>query len=539
MRVPRQRAEVGDAVVAGAGRERVLERQRGERREAAGGAAPDAEPGAVDVAARDEVAGDGSAVLDVDDPPPAVQQVAEGPSVPGRATVVDVDDGEAAGRPELVRQLEVDPRRRRRAAVDDHDQRRTLPFGARPLRVVGVVQEGVGDRAVAGWELDRFRDRPPRVVEAEVPARHDRVDDRPPFDQCDRSDVQLGGRRRGDEQHRRAVGRHRGDRRERQVERRHRPVGGEHGETVDAVLDVPERDAAIVQEREARFAEPPVREADVVTDLDHRFHGTITRVPAVQAPEPGPVAAEPQRPIGRPRRLAHRLPLFDTRDHRARHAVGHDEARRVPWHVRVIPLDPAPRRAVRRPARAGDEVDPRHHDRRLGGIGRGQPHDGVDGLRGRRRVVLAHAEDRRPVRRDVTIGVAQPAPDRRLRRQRHGRGIVRTQAVESLAGPVGEPQHTVTHPPRTAAVLVHGGAGAPGSSQDLAGRPVRRPPQDGDAPTLLGAPLGPPHVVAVGGHRADRPRRPHDELARHRSRPGAVGTCRHGTEGTGPTRIGT
>ena len=51
VRVAGQRGEVGDAVAAGPGGEDVLEGQRGERREAAGRAAADAQPVAVDVTA--------------------------------------------------------------------------------------------------------------------------------------------------------------------------------------------------------------------------------------------------------------------------------------------------------------------------------------------------------------------------------------------------------------------------------------------------------------------------------------------------------
>ena len=51
-----QRAEVGDAVVARAGGEHLVERERGQRGEAAGRAAADAQPVGVDVAALDEVA---------------------------------------------------------------------------------------------------------------------------------------------------------------------------------------------------------------------------------------------------------------------------------------------------------------------------------------------------------------------------------------------------------------------------------------------------------------------------------------------------
>ena len=73
MRVRRQRLEVADAVVAGAGAERVVEGQRAQRGVAAGAAAADGQALAVDQAPLDEIARAVDAVVDVDDAPLAVQ----------------------------------------------------------------------------------------------------------------------------------------------------------------------------------------------------------------------------------------------------------------------------------------------------------------------------------------------------------------------------------------------------------------------------------------------------------------------------------
>ena len=54
----------------------------------------------------DEVAGGVDAVLEVDDAPLPVQPLAVRAAVAGRAAVVDVDDGEAATRPELDAEAE-------------------------------------------------------------------------------------------------------------------------------------------------------------------------------------------------------------------------------------------------------------------------------------------------------------------------------------------------------------------------------------------------------------------------------------------------
>ena len=79
----------------------VRERERRERREAARAAAPDRQALAVDEALLGEVLGAGDAVVDVDDPPLALEPLAVVPSVAGRAAVVDVEHGVAAAREQL------------------------------------------------------------------------------------------------------------------------------------------------------------------------------------------------------------------------------------------------------------------------------------------------------------------------------------------------------------------------------------------------------------------------------------------------------
>ena len=96
VRVPGERARVGDAVVARAGHERVRGRQRLQRRVAAGARAADDRTVAVDAARRRQVLHAGDAVLDVGDAPLPAQRLAEGAAVARRAAVVDVGDREAA-----------------------------------------------------------------------------------------------------------------------------------------------------------------------------------------------------------------------------------------------------------------------------------------------------------------------------------------------------------------------------------------------------------------------------------------------------------
>ena len=124
VRLARQRLEIADAEVARAGVEEVAEGERGERRVAAGAAAADREPPAVDVAARDQEARRGDDVVDVDDAPAAGEALAVGAAVAGRAAVVDVDDREAAAGPELARQRQRGVGRAGRAAMARDQQRR-------------------------------------------------------------------------------------------------------------------------------------------------------------------------------------------------------------------------------------------------------------------------------------------------------------------------------------------------------------------------------------------------------------------------------
>ena len=95
--------EVADPVVARAGPERVVEGEGGEGGIAARAAAADREAGGVGAAGLGEVPGARDAVLDIDHPPLAVEPLAVRAAVSGAAPVVDVEDREAAARPELDR----------------------------------------------------------------------------------------------------------------------------------------------------------------------------------------------------------------------------------------------------------------------------------------------------------------------------------------------------------------------------------------------------------------------------------------------------
>src|ERR671911_880375 len=95
--------QIADAKVAGAGAEEIAECEGSESRVAA--RAPAANGGAfgIDQTALDQIPGAVDVIVDVDDPPRVIQPLPVGAAVAGAAAVVDVEDGEPAGRPELVR----------------------------------------------------------------------------------------------------------------------------------------------------------------------------------------------------------------------------------------------------------------------------------------------------------------------------------------------------------------------------------------------------------------------------------------------------
>ena len=293
-------------------------------------------------------------------------------------------------------------------------------------------------------------------------------------------------------------------------------------------------------EREARLAEHPVREADVAADLDHRLDAAVGR-PAVEAPEPAAVAAEPQRPVGRPRRLADRLPRVPAGDD------GRVDARRTRrGGSRPTACPGGPTRASTTPRRRATTVARRRspgpstttdgHGRRVGR----QPHDRVRPPRRRRCGPRARTgSSSRPAtrrRRRSAAPAAPPAPAS----ARTGSPPSGPSAVQPLRRPVGEPQHAVAHPPRPAAVLVDGGAGvprrrrAPRSTVPSAPRrsTAMRPPSSGR--------LSDHHTSSPSGGDAHRRRRP--PAPRARSSPGSARSRRaastwHG--GYGGSRIGT
>ena len=133
--IRREHLEVADPVVARAGPEDVVEGERGEGGVAARAPAPDREPGGVRAAGLGEVQRARDAVLDVDHSPLAVESLAIRAAVAGAPPVVDVEDREAAARPELDGRVKGVGGRSGRASVAEDEERGRLA-GRPPARTV-------------------------------------------------------------------------------------------------------------------------------------------------------------------------------------------------------------------------------------------------------------------------------------------------------------------------------------------------------------------------------------------------------------------
>src|SRR5688500_6489016 len=100
MSVGCHRLQITDAKVAGAGAEEIAECQGSEGRVAARAPAANGGPLGINQSALDQIPGAVDVVVDVDDAPRVIQPLPVGAAVAGAAAVVDVEDGEPAGRPE-------------------------------------------------------------------------------------------------------------------------------------------------------------------------------------------------------------------------------------------------------------------------------------------------------------------------------------------------------------------------------------------------------------------------------------------------------
>ena len=300
--------QIRDPVVADPGSEDLgTERERGERRVAAGAAAADRQPGGVHRAALHEEPGRGDAVLDVRDPPPATERVAVRPSVAGRAAIVHVHDGDPPGGEERSVERQGRGRRAGRPAVREHQERRQLAVGRAMGGVGRGEEERAGNRPVARGKGDRFGVWQHRRVQGD----------------CQRpgEDPRRLGRRRvhaqddapvvwsGHDRHRHVAGHAQPlELRERRVELDNGPIGIDAEEMVGAVAARDGEDGAVGTEGIRRPPEDPGRIAKLGVHgrkIAGRAHDPVRAVECVEVPPARLVPDGVQDACRAPRCLGH------------------------------------------------------------------------------------------------------------------------------------------------------------------------------------------------------------------------------------------
>ena len=319
-----------------------------------------------------------------------------GAAVAAAAAVVHVHHGEAARGPELHLRIEHRVGGGGRTAVAQHQQRRRSAGRRAEARVGRRVVKGVHGLAAA-VEGDRLGRRHERRVER-VGARSLEHFYLGSAERHAGDGRTLGGGS-ADEVRRTAVGHDRVERLEREregfdparFERQQRQVPA-------PLLRVGHHELTFRREGVGGRAQDPLRPPELrrqrVQGLDD------VAAMAIQVPPAGAVRHEVEDPVGRPRRLEHRL-VGATRhpDGLARHAggveLGDEELGAVPGHVRVPPLQPGEPAPVGAEAGVGIEVGAlRQHDARRRPLC--VQRDGSDGRRRLRialGVVLADADE--------------------------------------------------------------------------------------------------------------------------------------------------
>src|SRR5215211_6565736 len=152
--LPRQGLDIADAEVARAGGERILERERAERRVAARAAAGDHQPLSVHEPALGEVNRPVGAVVDVDDTPHALEATTVFPPVARAPTVVHVEHGYAAAGPVLDLRVQGRAGCRGRTPVAHYEKGREFAIGRHEVPILRRVEESVRRLSVLRGKLD-------------------------------------------------------------------------------------------------------------------------------------------------------------------------------------------------------------------------------------------------------------------------------------------------------------------------------------------------------------------------------------------------
>src|SRR5258708_24232789 len=139
-----QGLEIGDAIIARAGPEDVVEGQGGEGGVAAGAAAADHQALRVGASGADEVTRAIDAILDIDDAPLSIETIAIFAPIAAAAAVIHIEHADAAARPILDPQVERRRRRGGRAALALYQERGVLPRRRRPGGVFLLLGGSLG-----------------------------------------------------------------------------------------------------------------------------------------------------------------------------------------------------------------------------------------------------------------------------------------------------------------------------------------------------------------------------------------------------------
>ena len=535
MGVSCQGLEVGHAVPGNGTGEDPGPDQGGQGRQAAGTAAPDGQAGPVDEPVLGQGPGEGHAVVHVALAPRARQQVPVVPAVAGAAPVVDGGDGDPPAGEELDRRVVARFGGGRRATVAEHHQGRRC----------AVVDRHVGIRRgeeEAGYAVVAHHRRPGHRVRRPIRWCLDGRRSRQPLRRArpveGHGEHGVGlGRGRAVDHHRGGVGPdHAGQGDARLVHPGAGPRAGvrtrrrraQHDEPVPAPRAHAGRQRAVGALVEGVEPEDPVGPVELLfrprVHQRHHRHRRLPRVGpgprghAVGQPPPGPVVDEDQAPVGHPPGLTdrHPVPTGHLGDRTELESVGafgqrgHDQARRVPRHVRVAPGAPGQPSTVGGRPGCGHEPAPVDQDdgrrRPVGGDG----HHPVHG--GGARHLLLHGHQPPAVGGRPPVGVAHRA--RPGRGQPHGvpgrsdgcaggsGGRSDVDPVPVLVVLVHVVQDAVGHGGRPSPVLVH-----PAADTDPRRRHIgpyhgdvrpRIDPHHDLATTFAGPGLGPVHPTPVG-----------------------------------------
>ena len=284
---------------------------------------------------------------------------------------------------------------------------------------------------------------------------------------------------------------------ERRLDLADQAVGVDVEQPVAATRAADGHDRAVRQEPVGRAVEDPSRVGELGLQpgeqLELRSLGQ-----AVQVPPAGAVADEVQRAVRRPLGLGDRLVVTAggqvALSERAVLAERRDaQPGRVPWHVRVVPLEPRQPQAVGRRARRGQEVGALVQH----ALGRRSPSSGTSTMAATgialAAVVLADGEEPTARRIEAQVGVAV----RTVRRDRLRRVVARIQPVQATVDDVREHRCPAGDGVCTATVLVDTRPDVERRRREVGGVAVAGAP-DQDAPAALGrATLDPVDVVAV------------------------------------------